>query len=97
MPGGLSLPASPVSMAPMSASDPIMARPPVAVTNSTAAATLGPIDPAAKLCAASHSGVAATIWRADGIPQSASTAATSVAMTKASAANSRASTAEARS
>ena len=65
------MPASPRSIAPASASDPIAANPELARTNRQAASTLGPIDPAAKDAAAMASGDARRIGRAAGVPQSA--------------------------
>ena len=73
-------------------SEPITARLPVASANSMAAATFGPIEPAGKSIASSSVGrdpVDAARW--SGVPQSAYTPSTSVAITNRSASSSRAS------
>lgn len=65
----------------------------VARTNDDAACTFGAIDPAAKSCVASSSGVAVTNGRAFAVPQSTSTAETSVSRSRRSADSCRASSA----
>ena len=70
---------------------------PVAFTNSTAASTLGPIEPAGKLPASSSVVVARSSLRWFGVPQSVYTPSTSVAITYRSASRSRASRLPARS
>ena len=55
------VPPLPSTSASMSPSDPIAARLPVAVANSVAAATFGPIEPAGRSIASSSAGVARSI------------------------------------
>ena len=64
------VPAVPCTIFSMSSSEPMAARLPVASTNLTAAATLGPMEPAAKLCSFTSAGVARCTRRCSGLPQS---------------------------
>src|SRR6185503_5133577 len=70
-PGTTLVPAVPASRPSISASEPITARLPVTETNSRAAWTLGPMDPAANSRPARSSGVTRSRWRWFGAPQSA--------------------------
>ena len=64
------VPPLPSTSASMSSSDPMAARFPVAATNSIAAATFGPIEPAGRSIASSSAGVARSMRAWVGVPQS---------------------------
>ena len=64
------VPPLPSTSASMSSSEPMAARFPVAVANSVAAATFGPIEPAGRSIASSSAGVARPMRAWVGLPQS---------------------------
>ena len=99
--GTTRVPAFPATASESRSSEVIAPVPPVRSTNRATASTFGPMEPAANCCsvAITRSAVASTssIGRAVGVPQSATTFSTSVAMTRTSASTCSASSAAVRS